>query len=121
VRALSGADVVLVKGAFRHPFVFDALSGPVDPRRPIRSAAERTVAALSGAPPAGPVWLVADEPALRALRAAGWRCARGVSPGGLTADVVVAFARPPRGGKPPTVASRPAYFFPKSLSKADRA
>lgn len=100
VRGLSGIDVLLVKGAFRHPFVFDVLSGPVDPRRPIRAAAERTVADLAGAYRTGPVWLVADEPALRALRAAGWRCARGVSPGGLTADVVVAFARPPGGGAP---------------------
>jgi len=95
VRALAGYDVVLEKGTFRHPFVFDALSGPVDPSLPIHAAPERTVAALAGAPPAGPVWLVAGEPALHALRAAGWRCARGVSPGGLTADVFVAFARPP--------------------------
>jgi len=98
VRALSGADVVLVKGAFRHPFVFDALSGPVDPRHPIRIVPEVTVAGLVGVPPAGPVWLVAGEPLLQTLRAAGWRCARGISPGGLTADVVVAFARPPGAG-----------------------
>jgi hypothetical protein len=98
VRTLAGEDVLLEKGAFRHPFVFDALSGPTDPRRPIRRAPERTVSALAAAPPAGPVWLVVREAALPVLRAAGWRCARGVSPGGLTADVVVAFARPPRPG-----------------------
>ncbi len=98
VRALPGHDVLLEKGAFRHPFVFDALSGPVDPRRPIRTVPEMTVAGLAGVPPAGPVWLVAGEPALQSLRAAGWRCARGISPGGLTADVVVAYVRPPGAG-----------------------
>lgn len=96
VRALSGDGVVLEAGVFRHPFVFDALSGPVDPDRPIRRAPERTVSGLAAAPPAGPVWLVARQETLGALRSAGWRCARGVSPGGLTAEVVVAFARPPR-------------------------
>ncbi|MGE5346681.1 MAG: hypothetical protein ACM3JH_12055, partial [Acidithiobacillales bacterium] len=96
VRGLAGNEVVLEQGAFRHPFVFDVLSGPVDPRLPIHAAARRSAAELVGTPPSAPVWLVTRREALVSLRRAGWRCARGIAPEESRADLVVAFGRPPR-------------------------
>ncbi len=96
VRVLSGDRIVLEEGALRHPFVFDVLSGPVDPRLPIQLAARRPAAELAGTPPSAPVWLVLRSGALASLRTAGWRCARGIAPDEGRPDLVVAFGRPPR-------------------------
>ena len=98
VRVLSGNEVVLERDALRHPFVFDVLSGPVDPRLPIRIAERRTTAELAAAPPPGPVWLVTRTEALSSLRKAGWRCARGIATSGGASGVVIAWVRPPRSG-----------------------
>ncbi len=96
VRVLSGSRVVLEPGALRHPFVFDVLSGPVDPNVPIHVAVRRSAAELIGTPPSAPVWLVTRSGALASLRSAGWRCARGIAPDGSRPELVVAFGRPPR-------------------------
>jgi hypothetical protein len=95
VRALSGGEVVLDPKALRHPFVFDALSGPTDPGVPIRIAPRATAAGLLEAPPPRPFWYVANEAALVELRSAGWRCARGIALHPAAPGVVLAFVRPP--------------------------
>jgi hypothetical protein len=99
VRALGGPDAILEPKALRHPFVFDALSGPIDPDVPIRIVRRATAAELLAAPPAGPFWYVADTASLAELRAAGWRCARGIAPqetapGEAALRPLVAFVRP---------------------------
>jgi hypothetical protein len=96
VRSLAGNQVVLEREALRHPFVFDVLSGPVDPCLPIHVALRRSVAELVGIPSSAPVWLVTRSEALVPLRRAGWRCALGIAPDGSTPDVVVSYGRPPR-------------------------
>lgn len=90
VRALAGGDAILDPKALRHPFVFDALSGPVDPRVPIRIVRRATAADLLAVPPPGPFWYLAGTPALAELRAAGWRCARGIAPHDADSAVVLA-------------------------------
>ena len=93
VRALSGGDVILDPKALRHPLVFDALSGSTDPDVPIRIAPRATAAGLLAAPPLRPFWYLANEAALAELRAAGWRCARGIAPHPAVPGVVLAFVR----------------------------
>jgi hypothetical protein len=99
VRALGDGDAILHPKALRHPFVFDTLSGPLDPRIPIRIARRATAADLLAAPPPRPFWYVADATAFADLRAAGWRCARGIAPHGADPAVLVARVAPgrPRG------------------------
>ncbi|HSB64882.1 MAG TPA: hypothetical protein VLJ18_11985 [Thermoanaerobaculia bacterium] len=97
VRALAEGEPILHPKILPHPFVFDALSGPVDPRVPIRIAPRATAADLLAAPPAGPFWYLADVAALAELRAAGWRCARGIAPHDAAPAVVLARIVP-RGG-----------------------
>jgi hypothetical protein len=94
VRALGGGDAVVDPHALRHSFVFDALSGPTDPRVPIRLARRATAAELLAAPPARPFWYLANAAALVELHAAGWRCARGIAPHDAEAGVVLARVAP---------------------------
>lgn len=96
VRALGDGEAILHPNAFRHPFVFDALSGSLDPRVPIRIARRATAAGLLADPPPGPFWYVSDEAALAELRAAGWRCGRGVAPHGADPAVLLARVAPPK-------------------------
>ena len=95
VRALADGDAILHPKAFRHPFVFDTLSGSVDPRVPIRIARRATTADLLATPPPKAFWYVADATAFAHLRAAGWRCARGVAPHGADPTILLARVVPP--------------------------
>jgi hypothetical protein len=99
VRALGEGDAILHPKALRHPFVFDTLSGPLDPRIPIRIARRATVAELLAVQPPRPFWYVAEATAFADLRAAGWRCARGIAPHGADPAVLLARVAPvrPRG------------------------
>lgn len=94
VRALAGGEAILEPKVLRHPFVFDALSGPVDPRVPIRIAGRATAADLLANPPSRAFWYLADAASLARLRGAGWRCGRGIAPHGATPAIVLARVRP---------------------------
>jgi hypothetical protein len=95
VRTLGEGDAILHPKALRHPFVFDTLSGSLDPSVPIRIARRATASGLLAAPPRRPFWYVADAAAFAELRAAGWRCARGVAPHVADAAVLLARVAPP--------------------------
>jgi hypothetical protein len=95
-RSLAGG-VLVDAAAFRHPFVFDTLSGSTDPRVPIRTARYVAADALAASAPPGPFWVVARAPFLEKVRAAGRRCARGIAPFGGDAGLVVAYVA--RGGR----------------------
>lgn len=99
VRGLAEGEAVLDPKALRHPFVFDTLSGPLDRRVSIRIARRATPAELLADPPPRPFWYLTVAAALTELRAAGWRCARGVSPHDANPAVVLARVAParPRG------------------------
>jgi hypothetical protein len=94
VRTLGDIDVVLEPRALRHPFVFDVLSGPTDPLVPIRIVPRRSVADLLSAPPRRRIWYLGRESSLSELKAAGWRCARGVAPNGHDPGVLLASVEP---------------------------
>lgn len=98
-RTLGSHEVVLEAGALRHPFVYDALAGPVGAKEPIRSAARVGASALAEAPPAAAFFYVARRPALEALERAGFRVGRGVAPNEFDPKVVLALVAParPRG------------------------
>lgn len=98
-RSLGSPDVVLEPDALRHPFVYDALAGPVGAREPIRSAARAGAAALAKEGRAEAFFYVARRPALEAFERAGFRVGRGVAPNDSDPKVVLARVAParPRG------------------------
>jgi 4-amino-4-deoxy-L-arabinose transferase-like glycosyltransferase len=110
VRTLRGSSIVLEPQALRYPFVFDVLSGPTDPRVPMRFVPRRSVAGLLSSPPVGRVLYLVRASSLSELRAAGWRCGRGIAPNDLDSQIVLASVEPAArpGESAPNVRPEPA-------------
>jgi hypothetical protein len=89
-RALGDAPTYIDPAAVSWPIVFETLAAPADPSAPVPLLPRRTAAELVAHPPAGAAWYLATEPSLAALRAAGWRCARGIPAAGDSRPVVLA-------------------------------
>jgi hypothetical protein len=93
---LGGGTRVVDPGAVRHPLVLEVLAAPADAAIPMPRLPVESPASLVERPPGRAVWYVCRRESVEALRAAGWRCARGIAPDAGTPDVVVSYGKPPR-------------------------
>jgi len=93
-RDLGAAPTMIDPKALSWPIVFETLASGPDPAEPVPRLPRRDAADLLAAPPLEPFWYVTSRPALDALREAGWRCARGVSPREESPEIVIARVAP---------------------------
>jgi hypothetical protein len=107
-RTLGDSDTVAERGLVPYPLVLDILIADEDLHVPVAPTPERTVDELLDEPPSRPFLYVAKPESLSALRAAGWRCARGVAVAEDVRHVVIARVRPPLTTSPPAAVSRPS-------------